>query len=79
MKALDELKAADNTYFIYMSDNGAGGGKGNGSLRGGKGGVWEGGIRVPLIIRGPNSKPTPFAIREWWVMICIRLFASGPA
>ncbi len=60
MKALDELKAVDNTYFIYMSDNGAGGGKGNGSLRGGKGGVWEGGIRVPLIIRGPNIKPNTF-------------------
>ncbi len=60
MKALDELKAADNTYFIYMSDNGAGGGKGNGSLRGGKGGVWEGGIRVPLIIRGPNIQPNTF-------------------
>jgi arylsulfatase A-like enzyme len=60
MKALDELKVADNTYFIYMSDNGAGGGKGNGSLRGGKGGVWEGGIRVPLIIRGPNIKPNTF-------------------
>jgi len=43
-----------------MSDNGAGGGKGNGSLRGGKGGVWEGGIRVPLIIRGPNIKPNTF-------------------
>jgi arylsulfatase A-like enzyme len=60
MKALDELKAADNTYFIYMSDNGAGGGKGNGSFRGGKGGVWEGGIRVPLIIRGPSIQPNTF-------------------
>ena len=53
---------------IYMSDNGgdggggAGGGKGKGGggrenlrpLTAGKGSVWKGGIRVPLIIRGPG-------------------------
>jgi len=47
------LKLADSTFVLYMSDNGAGGGK-RGGLRGGKGGVWEGGIRVPLIVRGPG-------------------------
>jgi arylsulfatase A len=52
MDAVDRLGLADTTYVIYMSDNGSGGGR-KGSLRGGKGGVWEGGIRVPLIIRGP--------------------------
>jgi arylsulfatase A-like enzyme len=56
MQAIDRLNLADNTYVIYMSDNGAGGPK-RGGLRGGKGGVWEGGIRVPLIIRGPSVKP----------------------
>jgi arylsulfatase A-like enzyme len=42
-----------------MSDNGSGGGGGRGrgrrgGLSGGKGSVWEGGIRSPLIIRGPG-------------------------
>ena len=58
--AIDRLGLADNTYVIYMSDNGSGGGGGKagrerrGGLAGGKGSVWEGGIRVPLIIRGPG-------------------------
>jgi arylsulfatase A len=53
LDAVDRLGLAETTYVIYMSDNGSGGGR-KGSLRGGKGGVWEGGIRVPLIIRGPG-------------------------
>lgn len=56
LEDLERLGLADNTYVIYMSDNGAGGG-GPRPLSSGKGGVWEGGIRVPLIIRGPGIKP----------------------
>jgi arylsulfatase A-like enzyme len=55
LDSIDRLGLAKNTYVIYMADNGAGGGKK--ALRGGKGGVWEGGIRVPLIIRGPGVEP----------------------
>lgn len=56
LEAVQSLGLAGNTYVIYMSDNGAGGG-GPRPLSSGKGGVWEGGIRVPLIIRGPGIKP----------------------
>ncbi|MCB9927198.1 MAG: sulfatase-like hydrolase/transferase [Planctomycetaceae bacterium] len=62
LDAVERLGLQDNTYVIYMSDNGAGGGGGGGQgggrgrtgLAGGKGGVWEGGIRCPFIIRGPG-------------------------
>ena len=54
--AIDRLDLADNTFVIYMSDNGSGGGgrRRGGGLSGGKGSVWEGGIRSPFIIRGPG-------------------------
>ncbi len=57
MAKLDELGIAKNTYFIYTSDHGAQGRNANGPLANGKGTVWEGGLRVPLIVRGPGVKP----------------------
>lgn len=54
LDAIDQLGLAGTTYVIYMSDNGSGGGGRRGGLSGGKGSVWEGGVRVPLIVRGPG-------------------------
>ena len=50
---IDELGIKENTYVIYTSDNG-GGFRGNDPLKMGKADLWEGGIRVPTIVRGPK-------------------------
>jgi arylsulfatase A len=54
---LDAYQVADNTLVIFFSDNGGGGGSDNGMLRGRKGQMFEGGIRVPAIIRFPGHIP----------------------
>jgi len=55
LDTLDELGIADNTVVIFTSDNG-GGFRSNAPLRGGKANLWEGGLRVPTVVRGPGVK-----------------------
>lgn len=53
---IDDLGIADNTIVIYVSDNGAGNAgtlTNNIPLSEGKATLREGGIRVPMIVRGP--------------------------
>ncbi len=65
MKALDEENLAENTLVIFTSDNGAmlnrggqyamsAGHRINGKLLGFKFDAWEGGNRVPMIVRWPG-------------------------
>jgi arylsulfatase len=50
IKLLNQLDIADNTVIIFMSDNGPAGYRYTGGLRGHKGEVFEGGVRVPAFI-----------------------------
>jgi arylsulfatase A-like enzyme len=66
MAKLKELNLDNNTVIIFTSDNGGlstseGSPTCNAPMRAGKGWLYEGGIRVPLIVRMPRLKT---AIRE---------------
>lgn len=74
---LDELKLRDNTVVVLTSDNGAPAGadrgyeffRSNGPLRGSKGTVYEGGLRVPFIVRWPG-KVKPGSTSRYPVSFC---------
>ncbi len=68
LKTLHELNLAENTLVVFTSDNGGVGGYAreglggkditdNAPLRGGKGMLYEGGIRVPYIFWQPGTVP----------------------
>jgi arylsulfatase A len=59
LDALDELNLTESTYIIYTTDNGpwlsfCHHGGSAGALRDGKGTTFEGGQRVPCVMRGPG-------------------------
>ncbi len=58
IKVLDQQGILDHTIIIFMSDNGASYGGSNIPLKGRKHNNWEGGVRVPFMIRYPEQLPS---------------------
>ena len=54
LATLDELKLADDTIVLFLTDNGANSDRYNAGMRGRKGSLDEGGTRVPLFVRYPK-------------------------
>lgn len=77
LRYLDDKKIADNTVVLFMSDNGglsttpARGGKAwthNLPLKAGKGSVYEGGIREPMLVRWPGTVK-PGSVAEQYIIV----------
>jgi len=78
VQKLDELHLTENTLVIFTSDNGGAVHFGqppatsNAPLRNGKGTAYEGGLRVPLIVKLPGVTPagtvcnTPVITMDWF-------------
>jgi arylsulfatase A len=72
--AIDDKGMADNTVIILTSDNGpettamtrtlSNGADANGPLRGAKRDVWDGGTRVPFIVRWPDQAPAGMVVTD---------------
>ncbi|RPD39539.1 arylsulfatase [Chitinophaga barathri] len=74
LSLVKELGLDDNTYIFFTSDNGPhkeGGADpeyfdSNGPLRGIKRDLYEGGIRVPLLVRAPGKVPAGAVCNDIW-------------
>lgn len=86
LEKLDELEIAENTLVVFTSDNGAHwkrsdidehGHRANGTLRGQKADIWEGGHRVPFLVRWPGRVPAGSVRRD--LLTLTDLFATCAA
>jgi arylsulfatase A-like enzyme len=57
MEAVEKAGLTKDTIFIFLSDNGGSGNGGNAPLKGSKSTMWEGGLRVPFLLRWPGKVP----------------------
>jgi len=54
---IEKQGQAKNTLIVFHSDNGGSGNGGNAPLKGQKGTMWEGGLRVPFVAWWPGRLP----------------------
>ena len=53
LATLDDCGQRENTIVVFITDNGANSNRWDGDMRGSKGAVYEGGVRVPCFVRYP--------------------------
>jgi arylsulfatase A len=61
---LDALGLRDNTIVLFLTDNGANSDRYDGDMKGRKGSIDEGGVRVPLFIRSPGRIEPNTEVRQ---------------
>ncbi|KAH8066315.1 sulfuric ester hydrolase [Aureococcus anophagefferens] len=84
--ALEEARMDANSILIFASDNGANPehGGSNAPLRGSKGYLFEGGVRVPAFVRAPKYLPRgatydhPFHVTDWVPTLLNGLLGAPP-
>jgi arylsulfatase A-like enzyme len=64
LKVLEDRGLANNTIVVFMTDNGPAAVRFNAGLRGWKGSVYDGGIKVPCYIRWPGRLPPARAVDQ---------------
>jgi len=57
LEAIEVAGETEETIVIFFSDNGGSGNGGNAPLRGSKSTMWEGGLRVPFLMKWPGKVP----------------------
>lgn len=57
LAAVEAAGETEETIVIFLSDNGGSGNGGNAPLRGAKSTMWEGGLRVPFLMKWPGKVP----------------------
>ena len=77
---LNSLGLEENTYVFFSSDNG--GGSSNNPLKGGKAKMWEGGLRVPMIVAGPGvpkNSQCDLPVAQWDYLPTFHALADSKA
>lgn len=83
LKVLERLRLADDTIVVFTSDNGGERYSFQWPLRGTKTELWEGGIRVPAIIRWPGrirrTRTRLHTLSMDWLPTLLRLVGAKPS
>ncbi len=79
LSEIDHLGLKNDTIVVYFSDNGPNSWRWNGGMKGRKGQLDEGGLRVPMLIRFPGRIPAGRRIAEIAGAIDLRPTLAGLA